>query len=148
MNLIKFSTTPSVPWFGGIDRWLDEAFRSGRDPVEGSATSRFVPRIDIVEDDKKIVVRADLPGVNEKDVETRLDDGLLTLRGERKLAKESKDENLRRAERGYDSFVRSFTLPDTVAAEKIGAKYDKAVREITIPKLEAEQKKARVIDIH
>ncbi len=152
MNLIKFSTRPAIPWFGDVDRWFDAAFapvcKPAGQPVQRPATGRFVPAVDIAEDDKKIVVRADLPGVEEKDVEVKVEDNTLTLSGERKYEKETEEENLHRVERAHGSFLRSFTLPDTVDAEKIGAKYDKGVLEITIPKVEVEQKKARVIDIH
>ena len=96
MSLIKFSTRPTPPWFGDIDRWFDAAFapacQPAREPAPGPVTRRFVPTVDIVEDEKKIVLKADLPGVNDKDIEVKLDDGVLTLSGERKFEKETKDE--------------------------------------------------------
>lgn len=152
MSLIKFSTRPTTPWFGDIDRWFDAAFAPGcrpaRAPAQEPAPRRFVPRVDIAEDEKKIVLKSDLPGVNDKDIEVKFDDGVLTLSGERKLDTESKDENLRRVERGYGSFRRSFALPDTVDAEKISASYNKGVLEITLPKLKTKEKKVKVVSVH
>ena len=111
-------------------------------------TRRFVPTVDIVEDEKKIVLKADLPGVNEKDIEVKLDDGTLTLSGERTFDKETKDENLWRVERGYGSFRRSFALPETVDAEKISASYKNGVLEITLPKVKTKEKKVKVVTVH
>ncbi len=152
MNLIKFSTRPPIPWLRDIDRWFDRAFEPARDlswgPAQGPATSRFVPTVDIVEDEKKIVLKSDLPGVNEKDIEVKLDDGVLTLSGERKFDKETKDENLRRVERRYGSFRRSFALPDTVDAEKVSASYKNGVLEIALPKVKTKEKKVKVVAVH
>ena len=145
MSLIRHTPRGLTPWFDDMDRWFDLGFvLARREP----STRTWAPSVDIAEDDKKIVVRADLPGVEEKDVEVKVEENTLTLSGERKYEKETEEENLHRVERAYGSFLRSFTLPDTVDTEKIGAKYDKGVLEITIPKVEVEQKKARVIDIH
>ncbi len=152
MSLIKFSTRPTPPWFGDIDRWFDAAFapacQPAREPAPGPVTRRFVPTVDIVEDEKKIVLKADLPGVNQKDIEVKLDDGTLTLSGERRFEKETKDENLQRVECGYGSFRRSFALPETVDAEKISASYKKSVLEITLPKVKAKEKKVKVVTVH
>ena len=104
--------------------------------------------VDIVEDEKKIVLKSDLPGVNEKDIEVKLDDGVLTLSGERTFDKETKDENLRRVERGYGSFRRSFALPDTVDAEKVSASYKNGVLEIALPKVKTKEKKVKVVAVH
>ncbi len=145
MNLIRHTPRGLTPWFDDMDRWFDLGFVPAR---REPSTRTWVPSVDIAEDDKKIVVRADLPGAEEKDVEVKVEDNTLTLSGERKYETETEEENLHRVERAHGSFLRSFTLPDTVDTEKIGAKYDKDVLEITIPKVEVEQKKARVIDIH
>ena len=145
MNLIRHTPRGLTPWFDDMDRWFDLGFVPAR---REPSRRTWAPSVDIAEDDKKIVVRASLPGVEEKDVEVKVEDNTLTLSGERKYETETEEENLHRVERAHGSFLRSFTLPNTVDAEKIGAKYDKGVLEITIPKVEVEQKKARVIDIH
>ena len=144
MSLIKFSARPVIPWFGDLDRWFADAFHTvGREPAQ----SRFVPDVDIVEDEKKIVLRSDLPGVDENDIQVKLDDGTLTVSGERKFDKETKEENLRRVERAYGSFRRSFALPDTVDAEKISASYRKGVLEITLPKVKTKEKTVKVVTV-
>ena len=144
MSLIKFSARPVTPWFGDLDRWFADAFHTvGQEPAQ----SRFVPDVDIVEDEKKIVLRSDLPGVDDKDIHVKLDDGTLTVSGERKFEKETKEENLRRVERPYGSFRRSFALPETVDPEKISASYRKGVLEITLPKVKTKEKTVKVVTV-
>ncbi len=144
MSLIQHTHRVMTPWFDDIDRFLDEAFLPTRRQAREDA---WAPKVDISEDDGKIVVKADLPGVDEKDVSVKVEDNVLTLTGERKLEKETDEENFHRVERTYGSFARSFTLPETVDTEKISAKYDKGVLNISIPKVETKPKTAKVIEI-
>jgi len=133
-----------TPWFDDIDRFFDQAFvPTRRQASEGDWT----PRVDISEDAGKISLKADLPGVNEKDVSVTVEDNVLTLAGERKFEKETDEENYHRVERTYGSFTRGFTLPETVDTDKISAKYDKGVLNISIPKVETKPKTAKVIKI-
>ena len=144
MSLIQHTHRGMTPWFDDIDRFFDAAFRPTRPEAREGA---WMPRVDISEDDGKIVLRADLPGVNEKDVSLKVEDSVLTLTGERKFEKGTDEENFHRVERAYGSFARSFTLPETVDTDKISAKYDKGVLSISIPKIETKPKTPKVIKI-
>ncbi len=95
----------------------------------------FGPPVDIYEDDKKLIFKVEVPGIDEKDVKVEIESNVLTVRGERKLAKDIKEENFRRMERHYGAFSRSFTLPNTVDPEKIEANYTHGVLTIQMPKL-------------
>lgn len=112
---------------------------------EPVAVRPWSPSVDIEEKDNEIVLKADIPGVNQKDLEVRLENGTLTLKGERKFEKEDKQKGYHRIERGYGSFVRSFALPTAVDADKVQAHYHDGVLTVTLPKTEAS--KARKVKI-
>ncbi len=114
---------------------------------ESLATGSFVPAVDVYEDEQGIQLKIEVPGIEEKDIDVRLENSVLTVRGERKLEKETKEENFRRIERRYGSFTRSFTLPNTVDAEHVKAGYDKGVLSIQLPKKEAAKPKQIKINI-
>jgi HSP20 family protein len=107
-----------------------------RNHSEESALTTWAPAVDIYETTNELVVKADLPEVNEKDIDVRVENNLLTIRGERKFEKSVSEENFLRVERTYGSFSRSFSLPNTVNAEKIGAEYKNGVLTVTLPKRE------------
>ena len=110
-----------------------------------SLTGAFVPPVDVYEDENSIQVRMEVPGIDEKDIDIRLENQVLTVRGERNFSKEEKEENFHRIERRYGSFTRSFTLPATVNAEDVSADYDKGVLKIRMAKrAEAKPKQIRV----
>lgn len=94
----------------------------------------WTPACDIYEDDEGVTLRFELAGVEPKDVDIRFENGVLTLRGERKLEKEEKRENYHRVERSYGTFTRSFTLPGTVDAEKVRAESKNGVLTVSLPK--------------
>ena len=94
----------------------------------------WTPACDIYEDEEAVTLRFELAGVDPKDVEVRFENGVLTLRGERKLEHEEKRENYHRVELGYGTFTRSFTLPSTVDAEHIRAEAKNGVLAVTLPK--------------
>ena len=94
----------------------------------------WTPACDIYEDDEAVTLRFELSGVEPKDVDVRFENGVLTLRGERKLEKEDRRENYHRIELGYGTFTRSFSLPGTVDAEKIRAESKNGVLVVTLPK--------------
>jgi HSP20 family protein len=97
------------------------------------------------EDEHNVTLKIEVPGIDEKDIDIRLENNTLTVHGERKIEKEEKEENYRRVERQYGSFTRNFTLPPTVDAEKVSANYDKGVLNITLPKkAEAKPKQIKV----
>jgi HSP20 family protein len=94
----------------------------------------FRPSVDIFEDEKTIQVKADLPGVKPEEIKIEVENGVLTLSGERKLEKEEKKDGYHRVERVYGSFTRSFTLPEAVDGENIEAKYNEGVLTVVLPK--------------
>lgn len=99
-------------------------------------SASFSPAIDVYEDEKAYQLKVELPGVNTDEVKIDVDNGVLTLSGERKLEKEDKRDGYHRIERSYGSFSRSFTLPDHVVADDISANYKDGVLTLTLPKTE------------
>jgi len=111
----------------------------------GEASCRWCPAVDVAENDKELLVSADLPGIDPKQVEITVQENILTLSGERKAESESKDESYHRVERAYGSFTRSFVLPSTVDETKVSAEYKDGVLRIHLPK--REEAKPRRIDV-
>jgi HSP20 family protein len=126
--------------FRGLSTLQDQFNRlfneSSRNHTEESALTTWAPAVDIYETPNELVVKADLPDVNEKDIDVRVENNLLTIRGERKFEKSVSEENFLRVERTYGSFSHSFSLPNTVNAEAIGAEYKNGVLTVTLPKRE------------
>jgi HSP20 family protein len=116
-----------------FNRLFNESFRNH---PEESALTTWAPAVDIYETPNELVVKADLPDVNEKEIDVRVENNLLTIRGERKFEKSVSEENFLRVERTYGAFSRSFSLPNTVNAEAIGAQYKNGVLTVTLPKRE------------
>jgi len=109
------------------------------------ATASFVPAVDIYEDDKKVVLKLEVPGMEEKDLDVSVENNTLTVKGERKFEKEEKEENFHRIERRYGSFYRAFTLPQTVDTEHINASYNAGVLKLELAKkAEAQPKQIKV----
>lgn len=106
----------------------------------------WVPAVDIYETDDSVVLKAELPGINPDDVEIRVEDSTLYLKGERKFEKEVKEENLHRVERSYGTFARTFALPNTIDADKVKAEYQNGILTLTMPK--HEEAKPRTIKIN
>jgi len=122
-----------------LRREMDRLFET-EPPSGGMVTAAdWVPAVDIKETDKAFIITADIPGVDPKDIEVNMENGVLTIRGERKEEKEEEKEGYKRIERVRGTFYRRFTLPDTADAEKISAKSKNGVLEITIPKQEKVQ---------
>jgi HSP20 family protein len=116
-----------------FNRLFNESFRNSG---EESALTTWAPAVDIYETPNELVVKADLPDVNEKNIDVRVENNLLTIRGERKFEKSVSEENFLRVERTYGAFSRSFSLPNTLNAEAIGAEYKNGVLTVTLPKRE------------
>jgi HSP20 family protein len=113
------------------------------------AAGSFVPPVDIYEDEHTLVLKLEVPGVNEEDLNVSLENNLLTVSGERKFEKEEKEENFHRIERRYGSFARTFRLPNTIDPEKVEAGYDKGLLKITVAKrAEAKPKQIKVGNGH
>jgi HSP20 family protein len=140
-----------VPWKGGrtsslAKRGNGDPFLALRDEMNrlfenfdtgfalDTATADWSPKLNVTENDKAVLVSAELPGMEEKDIEVTLHNGLLTIRGEKKQEHEEKDANFYRSERTYGSFERSLTLPCDVEEGKVEARYNKGVLNLTLPK--------------
>jgi len=129
-----------------MNRLVDEFFgRRAPFTTEAEESWGFAPPVDIYEDDHKLTFKVEIPGMEEKDLKVEIEDHTLTVRGERKVEKEIKEEHFRRKERHYGAFSRSFTLPASVDTEKIEANYVNGVLAIELPKrAEAKPKQVRV----
>ena len=109
------------------------------------STAAFVPAVDIYEDDKKVMLKLEVPGIEEKDLDVSVENNTLTVKGERKFEAEEKEENFHRIERRYGSFFRAFTLPSTVDTEHVQAKYNAGVLKLELlKKPEAQPKQIKI----
>ena len=122
----------------------DAAGRSWKSD-EPSATTSWSPAVDIYETENEIIVQAELPGVERKDITLNLENNVLTLKGERRFEKESNQDNYHRIERAYGTFSRAFSIPTLVDDDKIRADYKDGILKIALPK--KEQVKAKQIQI-
>ncbi|MGB5346809.1 MAG: Hsp20/alpha crystallin family protein [Woeseia sp.] len=133
MSLVRYQ-----PWqgVGQLQDEINRLFGSWSNSESTSAMADWVPSVDINEHDDSFQLHVDVPGVDPKDVEITLDNGVLTISGERQWVKEENDEAMvrRRTERSYGRFYRRFILPDTVDAENVKASNRHGVLEIMIPK--------------
>lgn len=120
---------------------LFEPTREGQ--ADNSALTSWAPAVDIYENENELVIKADLPEIDEKNLDVRVENNTLTVRGERKFEQEVKEENYLRVERAYGSFSRSFSLPSSVNTEAIKADYKNGVLTVALPK-RAESKPKQV----
>jgi HSP20 family protein len=116
-----------------MNRLFRESY-SPEGPEEALTTTTLAPPVDIYEDEHNIVLKIDVPGIDERDIDVRIQNSALTVHGERKIEKEEKEENFRRVERQYGSFTRSFTLPSSVDPGQVSAHCDKGVLKINLAK--------------
>ena len=132
MTLIRYQ-----PWafVSRLQRELDRTLGESAD----SASVSWIPHVDIREEDERFVVVADLPGVEGKDIEITAEKGVLTVKGERRSEKKSAKDGFESVERATGTFLRRFTLPESVDAEAIKASHVNGVLEVTIPKRPQEQ---------
>jgi HSP20 family protein len=115
----------------------------GRD--EALTTTSFAPPVDVYEDEHNVTLKIEVPGIDEKDIDVRVENHTLTVHGERKFEKDEKEENYRRIERSYGAFTRTFTLPNTIDTENIEASYEKGVLNVKLSKrAEAKPKQIKV----
>jgi HSP20 family protein len=127
-----------------MKRLFRESFRP-EDAEDALTTTSFAPPVDIYEDEHTITLKLEVPGIDEKDIDVRVENNTLTVHGERKIEKEEKEENFRRVERQYGSFTRSFTLPSSVDTGQVSADYEKGVLKIKLAKkAEAKPKQIKV----
>ncbi len=126
-----------------LNRLLQQEYGPTGDDLMTSGT--FLPPVDIYEDENHFKLHFEVPGMNEKDIDIRLENNTLTVKGERKFEHEQKEENFRRVERRYGTFTRSFTLPNTVDAERVSANYENGVLTVQLlKKAEAKPKQIKV----
>jgi len=124
---------------------VNSLFRDFNDGESSLTTTNFIPAVDIYEDEKRIVLKLEVPGIPEKDLDVTVENNTLVVKGERKFEKEEREENFHRIERRYGSFSRAFTLPTTVETENIDAKYENGVLKLELKKKpEAQPKQIKV----
>jgi HSP20 family protein len=125
----------------------DFASSNGELQNESLSAGNFIPPVDIYEDANRLVLKLEVPGIPQEDLQINLENQTLTVKGERKFVKDEKEENFHRIERRYGSFVRSFTLPATIETESAQANYENGVLSITLQKKEAAKPKQLKIEI-
>src|SRR5579862_8377977 len=132
MAIIRYSPFTGLEPFPGLTAFQDTMNRLFAEP-NGRP---WVPPVDIVENENELIVKADVPDVKFEDIDVKIENGTLTLHGERKFEKTSEKGGYHRLERSYGSFERSFTLPETVDAEHVKAGYSNGTLTVTLPKKE------------
>lgn len=117
-----------------LSLWNTEPFRAISGKEENLTIAEWSPRVDIVEDEKEIIVKAELPDMKKQDVKVIVEQGVLTISGERKMEKEEKTKKYHRIESEYGSFMRSFALPGAIAEDKVSADFKDGVLKVHLPK--------------
>jgi HSP20 family protein len=145
MNLVKWDPFAELE---DVSKSLNRIF--GRFPArpadrEALAMADWAPTVDISETDSAYMIKGEIPGVNKEDVKVTIEDGMITMRGERKLEKEEKDKKFHRIERSYGSFMRSFRVPDDVDENAVKAEFKDGMINVTLPK--SGKSKARSINV-
>ena len=130
-----------------MNRLFEDSLSRSKTTDQEMAMGTWTPAVDIFETPELVVMRADLPGVDLKDIDVRIESNTLTLRGERKFLKEAKEEDYHRIERSYGVFSRSFQLPGSIDQTKIAASHKDGVLEVHLPKREDTRPKQIKVDI-
>src|SRR3954471_4602717 len=125
------TTITRIDPFRELASFFENWAPTGKDQLSAGS---FVPPVDVYEDEQNLVLKLEIPGLNDEDINVSVENNTLTVQGERKFEKEEKEENFHRIERRYGSFVRTFKLPNTVDAEKVEASYEKGILKITMAK--------------
>jgi HSP20 family protein len=173
LNLLRYTVITLFEWLGlrsgpqiseyqeetlmAITRWdpfrevvalqnrVNSLFREINDGEDPVAAASFVPAVDIYEDTQKVVLKLEVPGIDQKDLDVRVENHTLTVKGERKFEAEEKEQNFHRIERRYGSFFRAFTLPSTVDTENVAASYNAGVLKLELAKKpEAQPKQIKI----
>src|SRR5437016_2794998 len=127
-TVIRWEPTRELsPLRSRMDRLFRDALGRGWGGEEGLTTDLWVPPVDVFETPETVVLKADLPDVKKDEVDISIENNTLTIKGERKMEKETKEKNFYRMERSYGGFSRSFTLPPTVESEKVEASFENGV---------------------
>jgi HSP20 family protein len=150
LNPFRLSTWNPFPELGDFESRLEKYF--GRPALTGDGgakeamtVAQWVPAVDITEDDKEYLVKAELPDLKKEEVKVTVENGELTISGERKFEKEEKNKKYHRIERSFGSFVRSFTLPEAVNGDKVNAEFKDGLLTVHLPK--DEKAKPKSIDV-
>ena len=141
MPIMKYNELEDFP--AGLRVFQDSLSRLWGEP----ASRPWTPAVDIYETENELVLKADIPDVDPKNVGIQLENGTLTLKGERKFEQQQNGKGFHRIERSYGSFVRAFSLPDTVEADKVKADYKSGVLTITLPKKEVAKPRSISVEI-
>ncbi|QGX41290.1 Hsp20/alpha crystallin family protein [Permianibacter aggregans] len=140
MNLTRYN-----PWsmFDSLQRDINRAFerrsRFSEDDSGELLSSAWIPSVDVKDEERQVVLYADVPGIDPKDIHVESNNGVLTIKGERKFEKEFNEKDFHRIERSYGTFFRQFSLPDNVSGDDISAKYNNGVLEVRMPKKKASE---------
>ncbi len=146
MRLVPYFRKNELPLTNRLFEDFFDGFPFFSNPEAGNQYNPGNPAVDILEKDGNLVLRAELPGMTEKQIELKVEGDTLVLKGERKMDSEDKKENYHRIESFYGSFTRSFRLPETVDADKISAEYKNGVLTVTLPR--KPEVKPREIPVH
>ena len=133
--------------FRSLQGEINRLFDRDMEATNGQLTA-WPMRVDIREDENQIVIKADVPGMEQKDISVNVDNGQLTISGERKFDDEENRKSYHRVERAYGKFSRSFSLPNTTDMGKISASYNNGVLEVTLPKLEEAKPRSIQVQIN
>jgi HSP20 family protein len=150
MAIVRFEPFRDLVTFQDrLNRIFEDAFRGSRgaSEEEWALGGSWAPSVDIYEQEGNLVLKAELPGIDPKDVDVRVENNVLTLQGERKLDSEVKRESYHRVERSYGAFSRSFTLPTVVDTDKIKAEFKDGLLRLVLPKKEEAKPKQIAISI-
>ncbi len=142
MTLVKYNPF-DIDQFTGLNSFADTMNRLFAD-----SNRPWAPPVDIFENENEVVLKADLPDVKLEDIDIRLENGTLTLKGERKFEKAEEGKGYHRIERGYGSFARAFTLPETLDAEKVKADYHAGVLTVTLAKKEIAKPRTVKVEVN
>jgi len=146
MPIAKYSPFVDTDEFpAGLRLFQDTVNRLFSDQT---TTRPWAPSVDIFETDNELVLKADVPGVEQKDIDIRIENGTLSLKGERKFERDEKNKGFHRQERSYGSFVRYFTIPDTVDSENVKADFQGGVLTVTLPKKEIAKPKSIKVQVN
>jgi HSP20 family protein len=145
MPLVKYNPFADLDEFPGIRLFQDTVNRFLSEP---NTARPWAPAVDIFETDNDLVLKADLPDVSMKDIDIQLENGTLTLKGERRFEKDEKSKGFHRIERSYGSFVLLFSVPETVDSENVRAAYNNGVLTVTLPKKEVAKPKAIKVEVN
>ena len=145
MAIIRFNSFRDALALQNRMNSLFQDFSRGQGEADALTTAAFVPQVDVYEDEHKVVLKLEIPGMKQDDFDIRVENNTLTVRGERKFEKEEKKENFHRIEHRYGSFYRAFTVPTTMNTENVKASYDAGILKIELEKrAEAKPKQIKV----